>query len=219
MYEWLAEIWQTVERIGGQKILNLNSEGASKEEISVVEKFLKINLPPSYSQFLRRWNGAAISGSFILSTDQIIELADEYGFRPISEKVEKIEPASTHFYAQKPAHFLIFRTFDLGEDVQCFDTSRGANGEYPVCKYDAENDLEKNLKVRFPSFKALMMSEILDVVSDGAVYEEFLDIGDEDEIEEIENYFSDWERQLEEMLEGRGADMSDRVFPDWSNWK
>ena len=63
--------------------------------------------------------------------------------------------------------------------------------DYPVCRYDAENDSEKNLEACFPSFEAMMMYEMLDAVS-GSLYEDFLDAAaddDEEKIERIEEFF------------------------------
>ncbi|HYN88347.1 MAG TPA: SMI1/KNR4 family protein [Ardenticatenaceae bacterium] len=218
MYDWLDDIWQLAGSTADPEAFALAPAGATNPELAEVEQPLGISLPPSYAVFLRRWNGATLQGSRILSTGELLDFARRWGFRPYQGEVALAGPSGQHAYAAMPAHFLVFRTSDLGSDVDCFDTRPVAGGEYPVCHYDPETDDEDNLKPRFPSFEALLLYEILGLLGDPVIFEDWSDEAGDEAAEQLFAAVAEWEQRLQATLEERGADLSEPIRPNWSAW-
>ncbi|MDM8543020.1 SMI1/KNR4 family protein [Desulfococcaceae bacterium HSG9] len=222
MYDWLAEIYKLVEITdSGETYLQLNDVGASEKQIAEIKQKTGIDLPISYKQFLRRWDGGKLYSSTLLSSEQILEYAERCGFKSPNSDAG-FHTSSDSYYKDKPAHHLVFRTFDFGSDVYCLDSAiETAKGEFIVCKYDAEFELSDHLKMRYPSYEAMLMFDIYrDVVSEMYyVMEDYEETATQEEYAELESMFSASEEKLKMTLLERGADLSGGIRPIWDKWR
>lgn len=177
MYEWLRELSQVAKN---EYFLNLAKQGASDEDLAFVETTLGIKLPESYKAFLKIWNGGEILGSRIFSVDEILDYAQEWGFQPFNVELDITDERQRHYYSAKPAHHLIFRSFDFSPIVFCFDVSENQEKDYAICQYEEEAGLVRNLQPIFSNFEIMLMHDILYevvedpefLVEDGSVVEE-----------------------------------------------
>jgi hypothetical protein len=195
-YDWLIALTQDVRN---KYYLDLSPKGASQKEIAHLETELGVKLPDSYREFLKIWNGGEIRTSRILSVDELLDYAKEWGFEKFDTKIKIADKRQRHYYASRPAHQLIFRTFELSPVVFCLDTRYEQAGEYFIAQYDADENLEGHLKPIFPSFESMLIEEILqDICTDA---ESFLDWDNPENVDWIalEKKSIYWESQLQDL--------------------
>lgn len=195
-YDWLVELTRDVRN---KYYLDLSPKGVSEEEIEHLESELGIKLPNSYRDFLKIWNGGEIRTSRVLSIEELLDYAKEWGFKKFDKKIKIADKRQRHYYSSRPAHQLIFRTFELSPVVFCLDTRCRQNEEYFIAQYDAEKGLEKHLKPIFPSFESMLIEEILqDVCTDA---ESFMDCDSVESVDWIalEKKSIYWEAQLQDL--------------------
>ena len=193
-YDWLVALTQDVQN---KYYLDLSPKGASQEEIEQLEAELGVKLPDSYREFLKIWNGGELRTSRILSVEELLDYAKEWGFTKFDTEIKIADKRQRHYYASRPAHHLIFRTFELSPVVFCLDTRDQQGGENFIAQYDAEEDLEGHLKPIFPSFESMLIKEILEDICTDA--ESFLDWDNPENVDWIalEKKSIYWEAQLQ----------------------
>lgn len=192
MYAWFMEYGKDFAASAGV------GAPATDAELQLLEEETGLRLSPAHRAFLSLCNGAKSWGAHgqIYSTQDILQAYREWGFAPWSGQVQLLGPAESHYYSQRPAHFLMVAQHPLGADCYCLDTRPGA-GEWPVCRYDAENTLEQNLRPRFADFESFLLSEletVLEETEDEALLE------DELLWERVENWMYEAEQRDEALL-------------------
>lgn len=213
MYEWLEELAKEAKN---EYYLNLAKNAASDDDLHYLETTLGVSLPYTYKSFLKKWNGAEILGSRILSTDEVLDFAQEYGFSPFENEYEISDERRRHYYSAKPLHHLIFRTFDFSQIVYCFDTKPLSDSDYPVCQYEEDVPLEEILRPVYSNFEVMLIHDILyDVVcdpdflvEDGSVVEE-----NSEDLEKKCNY---WKNRIKQTAKEKGLVLSPNF--DLDSW-
>ncbi len=205
MYEWLEELAKDAKN---EYYLNLAKKAASDDDLHYVETALGVSLPYAYKSFLKKWNGAEILGSRILSTDELLDFAQEFGFAPFESDVEISDERRRHYYSAKPLHHLIFRTYDFSPIVYCFDTRPLTDSEYPVCQYEEDSPLNDVLKPVFFSFEVMLIHDVLYevvedpdfLVEDGSVVEESGEV--------LEEKCLFWKAKIKQVAKEKGLILS-----------
>lgn len=203
MYEWLQKLSTRLKRLQGQRYLVLSQTGADEDQLATVEAHWGCNLSLSHREFLTHWNSATLHGTHILSTDELLN----WDSQAVSE------------YDQKSDFLRVFATVNNSGEVYAFNTEE-SSGEYSVVHFEAETFDAQNIKAKFPSFEAMLLHEVYDLLDAEAAY--MMDEADEelgeDEFEEYDVFFTNSIEKLNQLLASRGANLQNRLKPDWSNW-
>ena len=232
MYHWLAEFYQRCVEINPEcnSYWQLASEGATPLELAEVERKLGVVLSPSHHAFLERWNGMSILDSEILGTADILQGLEDAPFEMYNGKINRytqnlVAPenlAGTYlYYGRMPAYQFICRSFEATGIVYCLDTQAVSNCEYAICKYDPEYDFEHHCTVKFPSFEAMLLADVITFAMDEAVEmicDSPLEFTDDDE-DKLVREFEAWAIAKQSELEHRGAIFHSVSRVDWSNWQ
>jgi hypothetical protein len=214
MYDWLPGFLNETHRIG------LSRQGAAEAEIAQVETALGIPLPFSYREFLKVCNGGDIYGYQIFSTQDLLSVPAEFGFRSYQGAVESVGPDFGATYARKPAHLLPIVRLPQSPDLYCLETRPNGREEKPLCKFDHEvEDIDLILEPRFPDFEAFFLEVANTVSEEPESYMEDEDTWDEEEVEQAEEAASKWQTIIRQQLTDGGADMSDPWEPLWTDWR
>ncbi|PIQ28519.1 hypothetical protein COW36_12920 [bacterium (Candidatus Blackallbacteria) CG17_big_fil_post_rev_8_21_14_2_50_48_46] len=173
MYDWLRQDYETLTQAAEL------APPATENEIEALEKALNLKLPPALSQFLRIANGARSWGVYgeIYSTQRIREQFDEWGFLPWSGALQLLDPdfEESHYYSQRPGHFLMIAQSPQGADCYCLDTYALQAEEWRVCYYDAEFEVSDHLRPRFQDFEAFLLAGldgVLEQIEDESLLED-----------------------------------------------
>ncbi|MDM8547758.1 SMI1/KNR4 family protein [Candidatus Venteria ishoeyi] len=217
MYNWLQEL------INDAKQFSDFAPGADETRITEVEEKLGIILPPSYCEFLLRWDGAKICSMQIFSCAKLLEyVEEECGFALYDGELRWTADSDKnyrHIYALKPTHFLAFCEPEYSSDLYCFDTSRTLDNEFLICKFSHDDDdLERLVRPEVPSFELWLMKKLYDEMD---LVDLFLD--DDLEEEAAESYLIErseyWGDYLKKMLTAAGADMTVLPSQCWQAWR
>ena len=122
-------------------------KGATEAALQKCAKAFGVELPPSYADFLRNWNGLQFLHGYevnILSAEEAARWREEN--------------EGDDYYDELPAHCMVVRKQALGSEVYCLDTrSKPTKGELPIVRFDASED--PPLKKVFPSFEAMVLED------------------------------------------------------------
>lgn len=214
MYDWLPSFLDETQGI------NLSRQGATEDEIALVEAALENPLPPSLREFLKICNGGEIYGYQIFPTHDLLQAPAKYGFRRYQGSIEIVGSQFGTTYAKKPAHLLPIVRLPMSPDLYCLETQPNGQDEKPICKFDHEvEDVEMHLEPRFPDFEAFFL-EIANSVSEEpeSYLDDDEDLWDEEKLELAEEAVSKWQAIIQQQLIQGGADMSDPWEPVWTDW-
>lgn len=209
MFKWLQQFESET------YCLELADRGATENELLEVEQIIGIALPPSYKAFLKLWNGGALGGQTVFSTQVLVDGLKNYGFSSYTGQIERVGKNYNYVYRAKPAHLLAYANLDFSSDLYCFDTRPTTNNEYPICLYDHEiSDLDELLTVKYPSFEAFVLEKVYHLTDD---LEYFMadDSNEDEDYEKAEAVLERWQQTIREKLIERGADLSDLWWPKW----
>lgn len=202
MDEWLDRLNQTLKQIEGQQYLVFGSPGADDSDLATVEQHLGYTFSPSHRAFLAYCNGATLASSRILSTNELLAWEAEW--------------ATASAYQTRPDFLRVFRTVELSSEVYAFDTRVATEAEYPVILFDPESFALDTLKPKFPSFEAMLLHDVhatLDAEIAYMLEDANADLSDA-ESEALEAQLENHIQTLQQIIETRGGDLSDPLFPD-----
>lgn len=157
MYDWIYKLRPFIEKEISKEFYQYP---ATTNELDALEKILEIELPKSYRGFFKICGGAKLSSLALFSVIQVLDFTKEWGFKPWSGKIELDYKKGQvkDYYSNKPLHLLVFARMDSLN--YCFDTSQLIDGEYNICVYEAENEIEETLRVYSKSFDRFIQDEI-----------------------------------------------------------